>query len=145
MAGQDLKRSAPWAQPRRIVSAVRHIRKLRGGTQPHLLRASDGNLYITKFQNNPKQRRTLASEFLATRLGLALGLPMPEVRVVNVEDWLVLGTPEFHIEDRDRFMPCSTGLQLGIKYAADWRRDLVIEGVGTLALATERIRHLFAR
>jgi len=59
------------------ISAVQHLRKLRGGSQSHLLRASDGAWYVTKFQNNPQHVRVLANEMLATRLGLALGLPCP--------------------------------------------------------------------
>ena len=33
------------------ISAVQHLRRLRGGSQSHLLRASDGVAYVTKFQN----------------------------------------------------------------------------------------------
>jgi hypothetical protein len=33
------------------LSAVMHIRRLRGGSQSHLLRASDGNFWVTKFAN----------------------------------------------------------------------------------------------
>ena len=35
------------------ISAVQHLRSLRSGAQSHLLRASDGYCYVTKFQNNP--------------------------------------------------------------------------------------------
>ena len=66
------------------ISAVQHLRPLRGGAQSHLLRASDGAWYVTKFQNNPQHIRVLANEMLATRLGLALGLPMPRVEVIEV-------------------------------------------------------------
>ena len=71
------------------LSAVQQIRRMRGGSQSQLMRASDGNYYITKFQNNPQHARVLANEFLASRLGLYLGLPMPEVAVIDVSDWLV--------------------------------------------------------
>jgi hypothetical protein len=39
---------------------------------------------VTKFQNNPQHIRVLANEMLATNLGLALGLPMPRVEVIEV-------------------------------------------------------------
>ena len=61
------------------LSAVQHIRRMRGGSQPQLMRASDGGFYIVKFQNNPQHVRVLANEFLATRLGLWLGLPTGRV------------------------------------------------------------------
>ena len=53
---------------RSAVSAVQHIRKMRGGSQAQLLRASDGHYYVTKFQNNPQHVRILANEFLGSRL-----------------------------------------------------------------------------
>jgi hypothetical protein len=43
-------------------SALQHLRPLRGGAQSHLLRASDGASYVTKFQNNPQHIRVPASE-----------------------------------------------------------------------------------
>ena len=80
------------------LSAIAHIRRLRGGSQSHLLRASDGNLYVTKFQNNPQHVRVLANEMFATRLGHVLGLPMPQVQVIEVPDWLTVNTPELSVE-----------------------------------------------
>jgi hypothetical protein len=53
------------------------------------MRASDSAFYVTKFQNNPQHIRVLANEMLATRLGLALGLPMPTVEAIEVCDWLI--------------------------------------------------------
>ncbi|HLJ30179.1 MAG TPA: hypothetical protein VKY85_25960, partial [Candidatus Angelobacter sp.] len=71
--------------------AVQHIRKMRGGAQSHLMRASDSCYYIVKFQNNPQHLRVLANEYLATRIGLFLGLTMPQVGMIQVsgrvEDW----------------------------------------------------------
>lgn len=80
------------------ISAVQHLRPLRGGAQSHLLRASDGNCYVTKFRNNPQHIRVLANEMLTTRLGLALGLPMPRVEVIEVSDWLIEHTEELRIK-----------------------------------------------
>ena len=71
---------------------------MRGGSQSQLMRASDGNFYITKFQGNPQHTRVLANEFLASRLGLYLGLPMPEVAVIYVSDWLIENTPELRFD-----------------------------------------------
>ena len=39
-----------------------------------MIRCSDGNFYVVKFQNNPQHRRVLANEMLATRLADAIDL-----------------------------------------------------------------------
>ncbi len=98
------------------ISAVQHLRPLRGGAQAHLLRASDGAGYVTKFQNNPQHIRVLANEMLATNLGLALGLPMPRVVVIEVSDWLIEHTEDFRISLGDVKIPCHSGKQLGSLY-----------------------------
>lgn len=35
----------------KIIEAVQQIKRMRGGSQSHLMRASDGFFYIVKFQN----------------------------------------------------------------------------------------------
>jgi hypothetical protein len=98
------------------ISAVQHLRPLRGGAQSHLLRASDGNWYVTKFQNNPQHIRVLANEMMATRLGLALGLPMPRVEVIEVSDWLIEQTEDLRIQLGGQRIRCQSGKQLGSLY-----------------------------
>jgi hypothetical protein len=118
MADIDLTRSILAAQPLRPdwpLSAVRYIRRLNGGTQAHLMQGSDDNLYAVKFQNNPHSARALASEFLATRLGSWLGLPMPQVEVIEVSDWLV-NHDLLRIEAENRLTRCASGRQLALRY-----------------------------
>jgi len=98
------------------ISAVQHLRPLRGGAQSHLLRASDGYSYVTKFQNNPQHVRVLANEMLATNLGLALGLPMPRVAVIGVSEWLIEHTVELRIQLGSTRIPCQSGEHVGSLY-----------------------------
>ena len=98
------------------ISAVQHLRPLRGGAQSHLLKASDGACYVTKFQNNPQHIRVLANEMLATNLGLALGLPMPRVEVIEVADWFIEQTEDLRINLGGSKIPCGSGKQLGSLY-----------------------------
>ena len=98
------------------ISAVQHLRPLRGGAQSHLLKVSDGACYVTKFQNNPQHIRVLANEMLATKLGLALGLPMPRVEVIGVSDWLIEHTEGLRIDLGGSKIPCQSGKQLGSLY-----------------------------
>ncbi len=50
------------------LTAVRHVRKMRGGAQAHLLEADDGKWYVVKFRNNPQHRRVLVNEALCATL-----------------------------------------------------------------------------
>ena len=110
-----------------VLSAVQHIRKMRGSSQAHLMRAADGNYYVVKFQNCPQHPKVLANEFLATKIALALGLPMPEAQVIDVSEYLIANTPELRIETAGRYFPCSSGLQLAVRYAGDIWQDHVID------------------
>jgi hypothetical protein len=58
----------------------------------------------------------LANEMLATNLGLALGLPMPRVVVIEVSDWLIEHTENLRIELGGSKIPCRSGRQLGSLY-----------------------------
>src|SRR5271156_4475201 len=82
------------------VIAIQQIRRMRGGAQSHLMLASDNNLYVVKFRNNPQHIRVLANELLATRLGAAIGLAVPPSDVIEVSDWLIQNTSDLTIEQR---------------------------------------------
>src|ERR1043166_6740944 len=114
-------------EPAEHIFAVQHIRRMRGGAQAHLLRASDNHYYVTKFQNNPQHIRILANEYLGTRLGHCLGLPMPEVRIIEVSEWLIQNTPELKIDLGVSRPACSSGLQLGLRYVTDPLETTVID------------------
>src|SRR5437763_2848093 len=107
--------------------AVQHIRKMRGGAQSHLLRASDRGYWVVKTQDNPQHIRVLANEMFASRLGRRLGLPMPQVEVVEVCDWLIQHTPELCVEVRGATRRCSSGLHLASRYVANPEYDPVFD------------------
>jgi len=111
----------------RCISAVQHLRPLRGGAQSHLLKASDGACYVTKFQNNPQHIRVLANEMLATNLGLALGLPMPRVEVIEVPDGLIERTENLRINIGGSRIPCRSGKQLGSLYVGSQSPDMTFD------------------
>jgi hypothetical protein len=98
------------------VIAVQQIRRMRGGAQSHLMLASDNNLYVVKFRNNPQHVRVLANEFLATRLAAAIGLTVPPSEVIEVSEWLIQNTAELTIELRGGAQRCQPGLH----FASRW-------------------------
>jgi hypothetical protein len=98
------------------VIAIQHIRRMRGGAQSHLMLASDNQLYVVKFRNNPQHIRVLANEMLATRLAAAAGLTVPVCDVIEVSDWLIRNTPDLTIQTRAGAEPCVPGLH----FASRW-------------------------
>lgn len=96
--------------------AIQQIRRMRGGSQAHLMRASDGEYYVIKFRNNPQHVRILVNEMLASRLGRMLQLPIPKVEVIEVCDWLIEHTPDLRMQIGDAETPCRSGPQMGSLY-----------------------------
>jgi len=105
-----------------MLRAIEQIRRMRGGAQAHLMRCSDGNYYVVKFQNNPQHRRVLVNELLGTRLASRMGLPTAPVAVVEVTADLIRLTPELCIELPRSKTPCAPGLQFGSRYPGDPRK-----------------------
>jgi hypothetical protein len=99
-----------------VVSALEHVRPMRGGSQPHLMRCSDGHYYVVKFANNPQGLRILANEFLAGRLAKLLGLPCPEICVLEVKEELVRLTPALSMQFPHHSFPVTSGLAFGSRY-----------------------------
>ena len=110
-----------------VLSAVQHVRRMRGGTQAHLMRASDGNLFAVKCQNNPEHVRVLASEFFATKLALFLGLPMAEVAVIEISDCLIRNTLSCALKSEKQPFPVLPGLHFASRYVADPMIDRVFD------------------
>jgi hypothetical protein len=105
-----------------MLFATEQIRRMRGGAQSHLMRCSDENYYVVKFQNNPQHRRILVNELLGTRLAGRLGLPITPAEIIHVDQELIGLTPELCMEMPRARIPCQAGLQFGSRYPGDPRR-----------------------
>jgi len=125
--------------------AVQHVKRMRGGSQSHLLRASDGGFYVTKFSNNPQHIRVLANEMMASLLGRWLGLPMPEVAVIDVSDWLIQNTAELCFDSAGLRAKCNSGLQLGSRFPCDPMEDVIFDYLPESMLTKVRNVTDFAR
>ena len=127
-----------------MTKALEQIRRMRGGAQSHLMRCSDGNYYVVKFQNNPQHRRILVNELLGTRLASRLGLPTAPVEVVEVGAELIGLTPELCIELPRSRMPCAAGLQFGSRYPGDPRQMTLHDFLPDEKLQAVKNLHEFA-
>lgn len=125
--------------------AVQHVKTMRGGSQAHLLRASDGSFYVTKLLGNPQHDRVLANEMLASRLGRWLGLPIPAVEVIEICDWLSQPIPEFRFEKGGYVVQCANGRHLGSRYPEDPWEDKLFDYVPEEYFSKVKNRSDFAR
>jgi HipA-like protein len=125
--------------------AVQHIRRVRGGSQAHLLRASDGAYYVTKFQANPQGTRVLANEMFASRLGRWLGLPVPNFEVLEVGESLIEHTPELRFEVAGHSVKCPAGRHAGSLYPVDPLNDSVYDYLPESFFEKVKNRKDFAR
>jgi hypothetical protein len=131
-------------RPRMALIAVQHVRRMRGGAQAHLMRASDNNFYVVKFQNNPQHPRVLANDFIASRLAGCIGLPVPPTEVIEVEEWLIRHTPELTVELAHRTIPCQAGLQFGSRFVVDPAEGQVFDYLPEASLAQVKNLTAFA-
>lgn len=122
------------------IQAVEHIRPMRGGAQSQLMRGSDGHFYVVKFVNNPQHPRVLANEWLGARLARMLGLPVPEIALVDVGAELIAGCPGLVLRVAGKILPCTAGLQFGSRLPTptattpiyDYLPQPALEGVANL-------------
>ncbi len=124
------------------IIAVQHVRRMRGGSQSHLMRCSDSNCYVVKFRNNPQHIRVLTNEMLATRLAERVGLPVPSTKVVEVGSWLIHRTPELHIQLAHNVTLCEAGPQFGSRYVVNPLKGQVFDYLPVEMLG--RVRNLEA-
>jgi hypothetical protein len=127
-----------------MVTAVQHVRRMRGGAQAHMMRCDDDQYYVVKFRNNPQHLRVLANDFLATRLAEQVGLPVPTPEIVDVGDWLVTHTPELSIDLAGHSIPCQPGLQFGSRFVIDPMQGQVFDYLPTDMLSLVRNIDTFA-
>ncbi|WP_179333367.1 HipA family kinase [Winogradskyella costae] len=98
----------------RTVDVVKYITPLReGGSLPAIVEASDGFLYVLKFRGAGQGTKALISEFIGGELARAIGLKVPELVFMNLDDSFSKTEPDEEIQDLLKF---SIGLNLGLHY-----------------------------
>jgi hypothetical protein len=98
----------------RTVTATRYVTPLReGGSLPGLVEADDDGLYVVKFRGAGQGSKALAAEIVGGELARALGLPVPELVLVQLDPELARAEPDPEIQDLIR---ASAGLNLGVDF-----------------------------
>jgi hypothetical protein len=96
-----------------VLSAIRHIRKMRGSSQSTLVQCDDGRYYIVKFTGNPQGANVLANEFLGGAIAGSVGLPVPESRVIYVSDTFIDDNPDAWFETPSGMRRPDSGMHHG--------------------------------
>jgi hypothetical protein len=114
----------------RRVAATRYVTPLReGGSMPGLVEADDDGLYVLKFRGAGQGPRALVAEVVVGAIARALGLPVPELVLVDLDPALGRAEPDPEIQE---LIEASPGANLGVDFlpgalphlpATGWRPD----------------------
>src|SRR5579859_8105274 len=98
----------------RTVNATRYVVPLReGGSLPAIVEADDLGLYVAKFRGAGQGILALVAEVLAGEIGRALGLRVPEIVFMEMDEALGRNEPDYEIR---QLLKASTGMNLALDY-----------------------------
>ena len=94
--------------------ATRYVQPLReGGSLPAVVDTRDGGLWVVKFRGAGQGAKALVAEVVAGELARALGLPVPELAVIEVAERFGRTEPDSEIQE---ILQKSRGVNVGIRY-----------------------------
>jgi len=98
----------------RTARATRYVVPLReGGSLPAIVEADDLGLYVVKFRGAGQGILALIAELLAGEIGRALGLRVPEIVFMEMDEALGRNEPDYEIR---HLLKASTGMNLALDY-----------------------------
>ena len=98
----------------RTVNVIRYVTPLReGGSMPAIAEADDGFLYVVKFRGAGQGKKALIAELIGGEIARALGLKVPEIVFVMLDEAFGRTEPDEEIQD---LLRASVGLNLGLHY-----------------------------
>jgi hypothetical protein len=98
----------------RTVTAIRYVTPLReGGSLPAIVEGDDLGTYVLKFRGAGQGEKALVAELIAGEIARALGLKVPEIVFVELDDALGRNEPDYEIRS---LISRSVGRNLGLDY-----------------------------
>ena len=109
----------------RTVRAIRYLTPLReGGSVPAVVEADDDGTYVAKFRGAAQGPRALVAEIIAGEIGRLLGLPVPQLALIEIDALFARSEPDVEIQE---LLRKSAGLNLALDYlpgALNWEPAL---------------------
>lgn len=98
----------------RTIDVVQYIQPLReGGSLPAIVEGSDGFQYVLKFRGAGQGKKALISELIGGEMARAIGLKVPELVFMNLDESFSKAEGDEEIQDLLKF---SVGLNLGLHF-----------------------------
>lgn len=109
----------------RTVRATRYLTPLReGGSVPAVVEADDDGTYVAKFRGAAQGHKALVAEIICGELGRALGLPVPQLVLLDLDVLLSRSEPDPELQE---LLRKSAGLNIALDYlpgALNWEPPL---------------------
>ncbi|HUQ46047.1 MAG TPA: HipA family kinase [Gemmatimonadaceae bacterium] len=100
--------------PLPTVCATRYVQPLReGGSLPAVVDTDEHGLFVVKFRGAGQGTRALVAELIVGGLALRLGLPVPELALVEVSPRFGRSEPDPEIQE---LLRRSHGINVGMRY-----------------------------
>ncbi len=94
--------------------ATRYVQPLReGGSLPAVIDTDGGGLFVTKFRGAGQGAKVLVAEIIAHGIATAIGLPVPELGIIDLPDRFGQSEPDSEIQD---LLKASRGINVGLRY-----------------------------
>jgi len=98
----------------RTVGATRYVTPLHeGGSLPAIVEADDDGMYVLKFRGAGQGPKALIAEIVAGEIARALGLPIPEIVLIELDADLARTEPDPEIQE---LIKASAGLNVALDY-----------------------------
>lgn len=99
------------------LQAIQYLQPLReGGSLPAIIKADDENLYVLKFRGAGQGKKALVAELIGGELARAIGLNVPQLAFIHLDESFGRTEPDQEIQDLLKF---SVGLNLGLRFLSE--------------------------
>jgi hypothetical protein len=97
-----------------VYTATRYVQPLReGGTLPAVVDTHEGGLFVAKFRGAGQGAKALVAELVVGLIARAVGLPVPEMALIEVLPDFGRSEPDPEIQD---LLKASVGINMGLRY-----------------------------